>query len=243
MTQKTYILRANSPAALAEEYIIKSIWNKTYPAGSFLPAERDLADKIGVTRTTLREVLQRLSREGWLHIQHGKPTQVNNIWETGGPGVIERLMKLDKQSAPYLLIDLLSLRTQMSAFYIKAAVELNQKAAAEIFDKLDSLEETPESYTQFDYFLFREFTVVANKPGYSLIYNSFKGVYDQVGPIFWRIPEAREITLNFYKALREICETGESEKVATCIARHREESQAIWNELLAKLPPDFSFIN
>ena len=38
-----------------------------------LPSERDLADKIGVTRTTLREVLQRLARDGWLTIQHGKP--------------------------------------------------------------------------------------------------------------------------------------------------------------------------
>ncbi len=42
---KPNFLKANSPAALAEEYIVKSIWNKTYPAGSFLPAERELADK------------------------------------------------------------------------------------------------------------------------------------------------------------------------------------------------------
>ncbi|XPE41305.1 GntR family transcriptional regulator [Shigella flexneri] len=39
---------------------------------------------IGVTRTTLREVLQRLARDGWLTIQHGKPTKVNNFWETSG---------------------------------------------------------------------------------------------------------------------------------------------------------------
>ena len=55
------LLRAQSPAALAEEYIVRSIWDDVFPAGTNLPSERDLADKIGVTRTTLREVLQRFS--------------------------------------------------------------------------------------------------------------------------------------------------------------------------------------
>ena len=48
------LLRAQSPAALAEEYIVRSIWDDVFPAGTNLPSERDLADKIVVTRTTLR---------------------------------------------------------------------------------------------------------------------------------------------------------------------------------------------
>ena len=58
-----------------------SIWNNRFPPGSILPAERELSELIGVTRTTLREVLQRLARDGWLTIQHGKPTKVNNFWK------------------------------------------------------------------------------------------------------------------------------------------------------------------
>mgnify|MGYP006152033943 FL=1 len=65
------IIKAQSPAAFAEAFIIESIWGKRFAPGSMLPAERELADLIGVTRTTLREVLQRLARDGWLTIQHG----------------------------------------------------------------------------------------------------------------------------------------------------------------------------
>ncbi len=67
--------------------IIESIWNNRFPPGTILPAERELSELIGVTRTTLREVLQRLARDGWLTIQHGKPTKVNNFWETSGLNV------------------------------------------------------------------------------------------------------------------------------------------------------------
>lgn len=76
------VIEAQSPAGFAEEFLIESIWNNRFPPVSILHAERKLSDLIGVTRTTLREVLQRLARDGWLKIQHGKPTQVNNVWET-----------------------------------------------------------------------------------------------------------------------------------------------------------------
>ena len=58
------VIKAQSPAGFAEEYIIESIWNNRFPPGTILPAERELSELIGVTRTTLREVLQRLARDG-----------------------------------------------------------------------------------------------------------------------------------------------------------------------------------
>ncbi|MDG6881356.1 Fatty acid metabolism regulator protein [Phocoenobacter uteri] len=235
MNHNKDILKASSPAALAEEYLIKSIWNNTYPSGSYLPAERELSDIIGVTRTTLREVLQRLSREGWLNIQHGKPTQVNNIWETGSPTIAEKLMKLDHSIAPLIISDILSLRTRMADFYIKEAIQVNQKGAIAIFDNLDNLKETAKDYLEFDYHVFRGFTVVANKPVYSLLFNSFKGLYNQIGGIYFNIPEGRKIALEFYKTLYQICLEGDYEKVCDCIKIHREQSGLIWNEILSKL--------
>ena len=74
------VIKAQSPAGFAEEYIIESIWNNRFPPGTILPAERELSELIGVTRTTLREVLQRLARDGWLTIQH--PTV------SGPPGAV-----------------------------------------------------------------------------------------------------------------------------------------------------------
>lgn len=60
--------------------LLTSILNGVYPSGSTLPNARNLSAEISATRPTLRETLQRLANEGWIRIQHGKPTAVNDFW-------------------------------------------------------------------------------------------------------------------------------------------------------------------
>lgn len=234
-----YILRAQSPAALAEEYIVRSIWEGRYPAGSDLPAERELADKIGVTRTTLREVLQRLARDGWLTIQHGKSTRVNNIWETAGPNILSTLLKLDQSLAPIVVENVLSLRTRMVEFYVREAVKQSPEKSLDLFKSLIDLPDTAEAYVAFDYNLFRQFTFVANKPVYALVLNSFKAMYFQVASLFFQNPEARALTFKFYLELRGLCEVGDYNGVMECIMKNRHESVALWSDILQALPENF----
>ena len=119
------VIKAKSPAGFAEKYIIESIWKGRFPPGSILPAERELSELIGVTRTTLREVLQRLARDGWLTIQHGKPTKVNQFMETSGLHILDTLMTLDSENATSIVEDLLSARTNISPIFMTAAFKHN----------------------------------------------------------------------------------------------------------------------
>ncbi len=240
MNTESMLLKAQSPAALAEEYLVKSIWNDVFPAGSHLPSERDLADKIGVTRTTLREVLQRLARDGWLTIQHGKPTKVNNIWDTANPSVIETLITLDQRSAPLIIDNMLSLRSKMSESYIYEAVKNSPQQSAALFDELKTLKNTAEDYTEFDYRVFRQFTVVANKPFYRLIFNSLKGVYRKIGLLFFSDAKHREVTKKFYLEMQQICQEGNAEAVVDCIRKHNVHSATYWRAILECLPQNLS---
>lgn len=236
---KSDILKAQSPAALAEEYIVKSIWNHHFPAGSDLPAERELADIIGVTRTTLREVLQRLARDGWLNIQHGKPTRVNNVWETAGPNIIQTLIKLDRSMLPLIIENVVSLRTRMAEYFIPEAVRLDSKAALVLFDTLDTLEDSAQAYAEFDYALYRHFTFIANRPVYGLILNSFKDLYLQVASLFFSSPISRHVTGQFYQQLKQACEQSDYQQAVECMALNRERSTAIWREMLTTFPENF----
>lgn len=111
--------------------------------GSILPAERELSELIGVTRTTLREVLQRLARDGWLTIQHGKPTKVNNFWETSGLNILETLARLDHDSVPQLIDNLLSVRTNISTIFIRTAFRQHPDKALAVLDSARKWKITP----------------------------------------------------------------------------------------------------
>ena len=54
------------PAEIAESRLLEAILSGSFPINSNLLWERDLAKQLGVTRPTLREVLQRLARDGLL---------------------------------------------------------------------------------------------------------------------------------------------------------------------------------
>lgn len=60
------------------ETIKKDIISLKYPPGSYLK-ERDLAQTLGVSRTPVREAIQRLSQEFWVNSGDGKKMQVRPV--------------------------------------------------------------------------------------------------------------------------------------------------------------------
>ena len=51
--------------------ILKLIESGEFPPGSRLPGERDLAERLGVSRVTVREAEIALEAQGWISIRGG----------------------------------------------------------------------------------------------------------------------------------------------------------------------------
>ncbi|MCC5826521.1 MULTISPECIES: fatty acid metabolism transcriptional regulator FadR [Alkalimonas] len=234
----TNLIKAQSPAGFAEEYIVDSIWNGKFAPGSILPAERELSELIGVTRTTLREVLQRLARDGWLTIQHGKPTKVNNFWETSGLNILETLARLDQDQMPDLVNELLSARTNISAIYIRGAIKTHREEAMASFAGADELPDTAEAFADFDYNLNHELALHSSNRIYVLILNGFRGLYNKIARFYFSQPEARELARSYYKELRAYAEAGRHDEVIAVVRKYGWESGKIWSGLRASIPKD-----
>ncbi|MDP2562204.1 fatty acid metabolism transcriptional regulator FadR [Psychrobium sp. 1_MG-2023] len=232
------IYKAQSPAGFAEEYLVDSIWTGRFPPGSFLPAERELSELIGVTRTTLREVLQRLSRDGWLQIQHGKPTKVNNYWETAGLNVLVTMARLDQRGIPELVDQLLSARTNVSVIYIRAALKNAPEKSVEIIKQYKDIEDSSEGYSNFDYQLHHELAFASGNPIYVLILNGFKDLYSRVGKLYFELPEARRIADSHYEELISLAEQGEYDQVILSMRRYGLKTGKLWQSLRERLPTD-----
>lgn len=232
------IIKAQSPAAFAEEYLIESIWNGRFPTGSILPAERELSELIGVTRTTLREVLQRLARDGWLTIQHGKATKVNNFWETANLNILETLAHLDHHNLSQLVDNLLSVRASIASIFIRSAVRNDPEHAQKVLEKAVHADDKIDTFNHLDYEIFRGLAFASGNPIYGLILNGMKGLYTRVGRYYFSNPEARKLALNFYNKLSQICHNKMYEQVTDCVHSYAKESGDIWLKMRNNMPSE-----
>jgi len=232
------IYKAQSPAGFAEEYIVESIWSGRFPPGTILPAERELSELIGVTRTTLREVLQRLARDGWLTIQHGKPTKVNNFWETCGLNILETLARLDQDGIPELVDNLLAARTNLSAVFIRGAIRHNPQASAEIIARFKDVPEDGLEFAQFDYQMTHDLALASSNDVFVLMMNGFRGLYSRIGGYYFSHQQARDVAKQYYAKLLEAAENGQYDSVPIVVRDYGIESGKVWQQVRDNMPKD-----
>lgn len=102
------------------------------PAGSELPAERSLAETLGVNRSAVREALKRAEQAGLVGIHHGGNTRVLDVRRTAGPELLVELAARD----PRHLEDVRALRASLLPEIARAAAE---RATAAQIDRLEML--------------------------------------------------------------------------------------------------------
>src|SRR5512140_2468952 len=139
------------PAEIAERRLLDAILSGRFAVNSVLPGERDLAIQIGVTRPTLREALQRLARDGWLDIQHGKATRVRDYWQEGNMGVLSVLAQMPSQQTPNFVAYLLEVRVLLAPTYTRQAMEQAAPEIAALLGTYADLEESPSAFAEADW--------------------------------------------------------------------------------------------
>jgi GntR family transcriptional regulator, transcriptional repressor for pyruvate dehydrogenase complex len=78
-----------------ERRLRDDILSGRYPAGAYLPPERDLAAGYGVTRTSLKHAFVRLEQAGLVETRHGVGTRVKDYERLGGADLLPLLVLSD----------------------------------------------------------------------------------------------------------------------------------------------------
>ncbi|MCJ7717876.1 MAG: GntR family transcriptional regulator, partial [Anaerolineales bacterium] len=132
----------------AERHLIEEIVSGTFPPNTDLPGERTLSKDLDLARPALREAMQRLSRDGWLDIQQGKPTRIRDYLKDGNLNILAGLLKADPDLVPNLVPDLLEMWELLAPSYTASSV---RRAPGLIIDLLNSFSKLPDqaaSYAQ-----------------------------------------------------------------------------------------------
>ena len=226
------------PAELAENRLVTAILDGTFPLNSTLPSERELAEMLGVTRPTLREALQRLSRDGWVDIHHGKSTRVKDFWREGNLQILTAIAHHKELLNEDFIPQLLQVRLLLAPEYTCMAVEQNREEVQRILESLLEIEDTPQDFSNHDFELHRQLTILSGNPVFTLILNGFGDLYTQMGQIYFTNPKAREYSRSFYRDLLAVSQKGDLTQVKVLVGQVMQASIDLWHQASKWLKSD-----
>jgi GntR family transcriptional regulator, negative regulator for fad regulon and positive regulator of fabA len=219
------------PAAHAEKSLVTAILEGAFPPGSTLPAERELAAQLGVTRPTLREVLRQLASDGWLTIQQGKPTRVNDFWRSGGLNLLSSLVRFSDELPPDFITQLLEVRLAMAPAYTRAAIEHAPQEVSACLKAAHELEDEPQVFASFDWRLHYTLTIQSGNPIYTLILNGFSGFYEEMACLYFARAESRSASRLYYQSLFELSNRADVDGAERLTRQVMQESIHHWRKV------------
>jgi DNA-binding FadR family transcriptional regulator len=172
--------RRTVPESVFDQLVDEVLDGELSP-GAALPAERQLAEALGVSRPTVREALQRLAHSGLVEVRQGGATLVRDFRRSAGVDLLPRLLVRRGRIAPDVVRSILETRTVIGREVAGLAAE---RAGARIADELeDAVERLAAQHdpvaSQFEALDFWEHLVdAADSIVYRLLFNDLRAVYE-----------------------------------------------------------------
>ncbi len=222
------------PGAHAEKELLSALLAGRWAPGDGLPPERELAESLGVTRPTLREVLKKLDRDGFVSVRHGLPTRVNDVWTEGGLNVLAGLSEHGEIPKGFVK-QLLEVREVLAPVYAREAVRQAPALVAGFLARSETLGAGAAEWTAFDWELHRLLAVSSGNPVYTLILNGFRGLFARMAALYFERPAARAASLEFYAALRAAALAGDAAGAERVTREVMKRSVELWRPLERRL--------
>jgi DNA-binding FadR family transcriptional regulator len=193
-----------------------------YPVGSRLPAERDLAKKLGVSRPTVREALIALEVEGRLRIKVGSGIYVIEQ-QPGGVPILEPV------AGPF---ELLNARAFVESAVAEEAARLAQREDVARLDAVLAEAEAAQPLWDAWIALDREFHIaVASTLGNAVLVRCVGELFDQrINPYFERLarhfetPTARHTAQAEHRVVRDAIAAHDARRARAAMREHLERS-------------------
>lgn len=219
------------PIDRAEAALVVAMLDGSLPPGHSLPNERDLSVHLGVTRPTLREALRRLAGEGWLTIRQGKPTRVNDHFQTGGLGLLATAAHFPEYLPQQIVLGLLEIRIHLLPPMAEAAAQRHPEQLQALLAASDAKAATPEALARFDWALQLQMAQLSGNPVNRMIMNDFEPIFRVQGRQYFQSGMAQELSRRYYGRLKKaLIEEGPS-AVTPIVRWAMIESVRIWRKV------------
>lgn len=234
MTEVNSIGRSSD---MVESQLVSSILEGRWAPGSLLPPERELAAGLGVARTTLREAMGRLARDGWLTVRKGQPARVNDYWREGNLNTLANIAQNTDRFSQEFIIHLLEVRAALAPAFMQEAVGRSAARVVAVLADSADLEESAAAFALFDWELQKKLALLSGNPVYPLILNSFDSVYMRMAGQYFSRRENRQASRSFYRRLLETSMASDAVEAGRVTRKAMEESISLWKRRPAQEAP------
>lgn len=216
------------PTDFAEKRLIEAILKGDYPIDSTLPSERDLCEQLGVTRPTLREVLQRMRRDGWIEVHQGKATRVKDYFKEGNLNVLNAIANTDALISHSIVENLLEVRLLLAPTYFSLACRYQSHEMLAFLQALIPIPNDPYQAGKRDWQIHKKAAALSGNPVFLLILNGFEQVYLQMAPRYFEQERARSSSEAFYKQILDNTRHNDFQAVFDCTQEVMQNSILYW---------------
>lgn len=176
------------------EQLRELIFSGALPAGDRLPNERELADSLGVNRSSLREALKRLEFLELIDVRHGQGSFVRPLSGSAALQVIEALLGDPRTITCELLRQLLLFRRHASIHVVELAAsnhtEEQLARGRALLERERDVEGDPAQDLAIDVEMNALLGEATGNLMYQLLSNLFARLIERLGPLYYN--EARD---------------------------------------------------
>ena len=159
------------------EQIEQSVQRGDLKPGDQLPAERELAEQVGVSRTAVREAVKALREKGLVEAYPGKGTFITSGSSNPMRLSIDRMMRSAQVDATSSLVEVREiLEPEIAALAAVRATEENLNSLRESVAVMDAAKRDPDAYIEADLDFHLELAEAAANPLILSLIDSIVGV-------------------------------------------------------------------
>ena len=199
-TENTQLFK---PALYAEKKIIQNIVSGVWKAGDTLPPERTLAQQLGITRQTLRETLKSLAAEGWITIQHGKPSVVNDFLNQGSLGILKTLIKHCELIPSQIIRDWLEFRVVVLPEFAQRAVNSDREKILKMLANKPHPSDSGLQFALYDWQLQELLVDLSKNTIVKMIFNDIREPYLNLASRYFMFDKNRKASHQYYVSLEK----------------------------------------
>src|ERR1700676_5227009 len=213
------------------QQIEESIVKGTLKAGDQLPAERELAQRFGVSRTAVREAVKALREKGLVEAYSGRGTFITDGTTQAVRQSLDLMVKIGQpEGSTYLAEVRAILEPEIAAMAAARVQEPELATMREAVAAMDRAGSDPETYIEADLDFHLALAEGAANPLILSLLDSIVGLLREHSLRIFKVPGGPERGQIHHKRILEAVERRDSEKAREAMRAHlyqvRDDSQA-----------------